>query len=70
MGETAIGAGAIGATAVVSAGWFGAACGRLLSMSSDNGTQTKFNRLSTAVEIAMFVLVGAPWLMWLVGVGN
>src|SRR5262249_3140047 len=68
-GEIAIGSTAIGATAVIAARWFGAAFGRFLSMLRDDGTKTKFNRLSTGIEVAMFVLVGAPWLLWLFGVG-
>jgi hypothetical protein len=63
-GEIVVGTTAIGATAVVSASWFGAAFGRLLSMLRDD-TRTKFNRLSVAIEVAMFVFVGLPWLLWL-----
>jgi hypothetical protein len=63
-GEIVVGTTAIGATAVVSASWFGAAFGRLLSMLRDD-TRTKFNRFSVAIEVAMFVFVGLPWLLWL-----
>jgi hypothetical protein len=63
-GEIVVGTTAIGATAVVSASWFGAAFGRLLSMLRDD-TRTKFNRLSVAIEVAMFVFVSLPWLLWL-----
>lgn len=67
-GESTIGAAAVGATAVIAASWFGAAFGRVWSVLRDEGTQTKFNRFSVAVEVVMFVLVGAPWLLWLFGV--
>jgi hypothetical protein len=70
VGQTTMGAVAIGATAVISASWFGAALGRLLSMLRDGGTQTKFNQLSVGVEIAMFALVGGPWLLWLLGLSG
>lgn len=67
IGKAGMGSIAIGATAVIAASWFGAAFGRLLSMLRDGGTQTKFNQLSAGIEIGMFVLVGAPWLLWLCG---
>jgi hypothetical protein len=70
VGKAGMGAAAIGATAVIAASWFGAAMGRLVSMLRDGDTQTKFNQLSVGIEIAMAVLVGAPWLLWLFGVGE
>jgi hypothetical protein len=69
-GEASVGATAIGATATIAASWLGAAFGRWLSMRRDSETRTAFNRLSIAIEIAMSVLVGAPWLLWLLGIGS
>ena len=69
IGTAGMGGAAIGATAVIAASWLGAALGRLVSMLRDSDTQTKFNQLSVGVEFAMAVLVGAPWLLWLFGLG-
>ena len=65
-GEAILGTTATGATAVISAAWFGAAFGRLASMWRD-GSRTKFNELSTMIELAMGVAIGAPWIVWLLG---
>ncbi len=54
---------AAGAAAVLSAGWFGACAGRVLSMLRD-GTRTRFNQISSLVEFAMGALIAAPWLVW------
>jgi len=62
-GEYVIGVCATGAGAAVSAGWAGAALGRVISMWRD-GADTKFNRMSAGVEIAMAFAVGMPWLVW------
>ncbi len=62
-GEYVIGVCATGAGAAVSAGWAGAALGRVISMWRD-GADTKFNRLNAGVEIAMAFAVGMPWLVW------
>lgn len=63
-GEYVVGVAAIGAAAVLSAGWAGAAFGRVLSMLLD-GADTKFNRLSVCVELALALAIAAPWLAWL-----
>jgi hypothetical protein len=65
-GEYVIGVCATGAGAAVSAGWAGAAFGRVISMWRD-GADTKFNRMSAGVEIAMAFAVGMPWLVWFLG---
>jgi len=68
-GEGVIGTTAIGATAAIAVAWGAAAAGRVISMLRDDGAQTRFNRLSAAVEVAMAALIGAPWLVWMLGVG-
>jgi hypothetical protein len=65
-GGALVGVVATGASAAVSAAWGGAAFGRLVSMWRDK-TDTKFNRLSVCVEIAMALAIGLPWLVWFVG---
>lgn len=65
-GEYVIGVAASGAAAVLSAGWFGAAFGRALSIWRDK-TDTKFNRQSAGVELAMALAIGMPWLFWFLG---
>jgi hypothetical protein len=64
-GEAVVGTTAIGAIAVIAAAWGGAALGRALSMLRDAGTKTPFNRASPIVETVMALLIGAPWLVWL-----
>lgn len=61
-----VGVVASGASAAVSAAWAGAAFGRLVSMWRDK-TNTKFNRLSVGVEIAMAFAIGLPWIVWFAG---
>lgn len=56
---------ASGAAFALAVGWAGAAFGRVVSIWRDPGANTKFNRLSVAVEATMAVLVGAPWALWL-----
>ncbi|MFT3727360.1 MAG: hypothetical protein QM759_06025 [Terricaulis sp.] len=68
IGKAGMGSTAIGATAVIAASWFGAAFGRVLSMLRDDGTRTQFNRFSVGIELVMFALIGAPWLLWFCGV--
>jgi hypothetical protein len=63
-GEYVIGVLATGATAVIAAGWAGSAFGRIVAMWRD-GTDTKFNRMSAGVEVAMAFAIGMPWLVWL-----
>jgi hypothetical protein len=65
-GGALVGVVATGASAAVSAAWGGAAFGRLISMWRDK-TDTKFNRLSVCVEIAMALAIGLPWLVWFSG---
>lgn len=62
-GEYVIGVVATGAVAAVSAGWAGAALGRVLSIWRD-GADTRFNRLSAGVEAAMAFAIAMPWLVW------
>jgi len=64
QGEYMIGVAAIGAAAVLAAAWGGTAVGRVVSMWRD-GTDTKFNRLSVGVEVAVAFCIAAPWLAWL-----
>jgi len=54
---------ATGAAAAISAGWGGAAFGRAVSIWRD-GADTKFNRLSIGVEVAMAFAIGMPWFVW------
>ncbi len=63
-GEYVIGVAATGAAAVLSAGWGGAAFGRVLSIFLD-GADTPFNRLSAGVEAALALAIAAPWIIWL-----
>lgn len=63
-GEYVVGVAATGAAAVLSAGWAGAAFGRVLSILLD-GADTKFNRLSAGVEVALALAIAAPWFAWL-----
>lgn len=63
-GHPVMGVAAIGAVATLSAGWGGAAFGRLIAIWRD-GADTKFNRLSVAVETAMAAAIGAPWAVWI-----
>jgi hypothetical protein len=65
-GEHVVGALATGASAAVAAGWGGAAAGRALAMLRDD-VRTRFNAQSTGVEALMALLIGAPWLVWLLG---
>jgi hypothetical protein len=65
-GGALVGVVATGASAAVSAAWGGAAFGRFVSMWRDK-TDTKFNRLSVCVEIAMALAIGLPWLVWFFG---
>jgi hypothetical protein len=62
-GEYVIGVCATGAAAVISAGWAGAAFGRVIAMWRD-GADTNFNRMSAGVEITMAFAIGMPWLVW------
>jgi hypothetical protein len=62
-GEYVVGVAATGAAAALGAGWAGASGGRVLAMLFD-GANTKFNRLSAAVEAAMALAIAAPWIGW------
>lgn len=64
-GRVLIGVAATGAAAVLCAGWAGAAFGRFVAILRD-GADTRFNRISTAVELAVATAIGAPWLVWMV----
>lgn len=65
-GGAVIGVAAAGAAAAISAAWGGAAFGRAIAIWRD-GADTKFNRLSASVEVAMALAIGLPWLVWLLG---
>jgi hypothetical protein len=65
--EPFVGAVAAGACLSAAGGWAGAAIGRTLSIWRDSGANTPFNRLSIGIETAMAVLIGGPWLVWLLG---
>lgn len=62
-GEYVIGVCATGASAVIAAGWAGAAFGRGLAIWRD-GADTKFNRMLIGVEIAMAFAIAMPWFVW------
>jgi hypothetical protein len=62
-GEFVVGVAATGAAAALGAGWAGASGGRVLAMLFD-GADTRFNRLSAAVEAAMALAIAAPWIGW------
>jgi hypothetical protein len=62
-GEYVVGVAATGAAAALGAGWAGACGGRLLAMLLDSA-DTRFNRLSAAVEAALALAIAAPWLAW------
>lgn len=62
-GAYLIGVCATGAAAAISAGWGGAAFGRAVSIWRDKA-DTKFNRMSIGVEVAMAFAIGMPWFVW------
>lgn len=62
-GAYVIGVTAAGASAAIAAGWGGAAFGRAVAIWRD-GADTKFNRLSIAVEATMAIMIAMPWLVW------
>lgn len=62
-GEYVIGVCATGASAAIAAGWGGAACGRAIAIWRD-GADSKFNRMSVGVELAMAFAIAMPWLVW------
>ncbi len=62
-GGALVGVVAAGALAALCAGWAGAAFGRLVAILRD-GADTKFNRISCGVEIAMALAIGMPWVVW------
>lgn len=62
-GEYVVGVAATGAAAALAAAWAGACGGRVLAMLLD-GADTKFNRLSAAVEAALALAIAAPWIGW------
>ncbi|HYD72711.1 MAG TPA: hypothetical protein VEF55_06205 [Candidatus Binatia bacterium] len=62
-GEYVVGVAATGAAAALGAGWAGSSGGRVLAMLLD-GADTKFNRLSAAVEAAIALAIAAPWIGW------
>ncbi|MDZ4692576.1 hypothetical protein [Terricaulis sp.] len=62
-GGALVGVVAAGASAALCAGWAGAAFGRFVSMVRDR-TDTKFNRISCGVELAMALAIGMPWFVW------
>ncbi|WP_135213234.1 hypothetical protein [Vitreimonas flagellata] len=63
QGVPMIGVAAIGAVAVLSAGWGGAALGRLIAIWRD-GADTPFNRFSVLFEVLLAAAIGAPWVVW------
>jgi hypothetical protein len=63
-GHPVMGVAAIGAVAVLSAGWGGAAFGRLIAIWRD-GADTQFNRFSVGFEVLMAAAIGAPWAVWI-----
>lgn len=63
-GHPVMGVAATGAVAALSAGWFGAAFGRVVSIWRDK-TDTPFNRLSAGVETGLGVAIALPWLAWI-----
>jgi hypothetical protein len=65
-GEGVLGVYAAGAAAAVAACWAGSAVGRALSMWRD-GTRTRFNAMSAAIEAVTALAIGAPWLSWVLG---
>jgi len=63
QGEYIIGVAATGAAAVLAAAWGGSALGRTISIWRD-GTRTRFNTISIAVEAGLALCIAAPWLAW------
>jgi hypothetical protein len=64
QGVPMIGVAAIGAVAVLSAGWGGAAFGRSIAIWRDDA-DTQFNRFSVGFEVLMAAAIGAPWAVWI-----
>jgi len=65
-GGALVGVMATGACAVIAAAWAGTAFGRSLSMLRDRA-YTRFNLFSAALEAAIAIVIGAPWLLWSAG---
>ncbi len=55
---------ASGAAAALSAGWFGACGGRILTMLRDAASRRVHLR-TALIEFVMGVMIGAPWLLWI-----
>lgn len=62
-GAGLVGVYAAGAAAVLAAGWAGSAGGRALAIWRDRA-DTRFNRVSAAVEAAIALAIASPWLAW------
>jgi len=62
-GEFLFGLYAAGAAAPLAAAWAGSCGGRALSMWRD-GTRTRFNVMSAAVEALLALAIAAPWFLW------
>jgi hypothetical protein len=65
-GGALVGVIAAGASAALCAGWAGAAFGRFVAILRDKA-DTKFNRISCGVELAIAVAIGMPWFVWALG---
>jgi len=63
--NAAISAMAVGAITILAAAWGGTAIGRLVSIWRDK-TGTAFNWMSVAFEAAFALMIGAPWIFWIV----
>ncbi|MES1202310.1 MAG: DUF4345 family protein [Pseudomonadota bacterium] len=64
-GQEVVGSLATGAVLVLSAGWFGAAFGRAVSMWRD-GTRTQFNVISCVIEATIGLFLASPWIAWFI----
>jgi hypothetical protein len=62
-GEYVVGVAATGAAFVLAAAWAGSCLGRLLAIWRD-GADTRFNRVSAALEALLAIAIGAPWIVW------
>lgn len=66
-GEGVVGIFAAGAAAALAGAWLGSALGRGLALYKERTLATPYNLRAAGVEILLGTLIGAPWLVWMLG---